>query len=385
MSDEVNLELSSEEGAILDTIRRFADEVLVPAAAQIDEDEIFVTRHLKPMAELGLLGINLPEPSGGIGLRPEVMFEAVALIAGACGSTVSMLTAHFLATDTILIGGNDAVRERYLPGAACGDLLGAFGLTEPMAGSNPADMITRADRVAEGYHLKGVKHFISNGGEADFIVVFAKTDMDAGHRGISAFVVDRDTPGFSSGPAERTMGLKGGHVFELSFDCVVAEQNRIGEEGSGFRTAMKTLDNGRIEVSAMCVGIAQAALDAACRWSRDRMVGGEPIASFQGLQWMLADMATELQASRLLALNAAAKRGRQERFSQEAAMAKLHASEMAARVTDAALQIHGGYGYTRDMPLERYVRDVRIMRIYEGSSEIQRNIIARNLLARYDD
>jgi butyryl-CoA dehydrogenase len=377
--------MSEVENAILDSIRRFTDDVLAPAAAEIDEEADFVTRHLEPMAELGLFGINLPEKWGGVGLRPEVMFEAVASIAGACGSTASMLTAHFLATDAILIGGEDDLRARYLPDAASGKVLGAFGLTEPQAGSNPADMTTRAERIPDGYRLKGVKHFISNGGVADFIVVFAKTDMDAGHRGISAFVVDRGTPGFSTGPAERTMGLKGGHVFELSFDCVVSARNRIGEEGSGFRTAMKTLDNGRVEVAAMCIGIAQAALDAACRWSRERMVGGEPIAAFQGLQWMLADMATELQASRLLALDAAGKRERRERFSQEAAMAKLHASEMAARITDAALQIHGGYGYSRDMPLERYVRDVRIMRIYEGSSEIQRNIIARNLLKRYDD
>jgi butyryl-CoA dehydrogenase len=377
--------MSEVENAMLESIRRFTNDVLAPAAAEIDDQAAFVTRHLQPMSELGLFGINLPEKWNGVGLRPEVLFEAVASIAGACGSTASMLTAHFLASDAILIGGEDDLRARYLPDAASGKSLGAFGLTEPQAGSNPADMTTRAERTSDGYHLKGVKHFISNGGEANFIVVFAKTDMDAGHRGISAFVVDRGTAGFSAGAAERTMGLKGGHVFELSFDCAVPEQNRIGEEGSGFRTAMKTLDNGRVEVAAMCVGIAQAALDAACRWSRERVVGGEPIATFQGLQWMLADMATELQASRLLALDAAVKRGRGERFSQEAAMAKLHASEMAARVTDAALQIHGGYGYSRDMPLERYVRDVRIMRIYEGSSEIQRNIIARNLLARYDD
>ncbi len=381
MRDDV-VAMTDDESAVVDSVRRFADEVLTPAAADIDEQAAFVTRHLKPMAELGLFGINLPEQWGGVGLRPEVLFEIVALIAGACGSTVSMLTAHFLATDAILIGGDDDLRARYLPGAASGALLGAFGLTEPRAGSNPADMTTRAELTAGGYHLEGVKHFISNGGEADFVVVFAKTDRNAGHRGISAFVVDRDTIGFSSGPAERTMGLKGGHVFELSFDCLVPETNRIGEPGSGFRTAMKTLDNGRVEVAAMCVGIAEAALDAACRWSKQRMVGGEPIASFQGLRWMLADMATQLQASRLMALNAAAKRRRGERFSQEAAMAKLHASEMAARVTDGALQIHGGYGYSRDMPLERYVRDVRIMRIYEGSSEIQRNIIAGNLLSQ---
>ena len=377
--------MNDMENTLLDYVRRFADKVLAPAAAEIDEKSIFVTCHLEAMAELGLLGINMPEKWGGLGLRPEVMFEAVASIAGSCASTASMLTAHFLATDTILIGADDDLKKRYLPDATAGKLLGAFGLTEPGAGSNPADMITRARRTESGYHLQGVKHFISNGGEADFIVVFAKTDTDAGHKGISAFVVDRNTPGFSSGPAEQTMGLRGGHVFELFFDCEVPEKNRIGAEGSGFRSAMKTLDNGRVEVAAMCVGIAQAALDAACRWARERKVGGEAIAGFQGLQWMLADMATELQASRLLALDAAVKRGKGERFSQQAAMAKLHASEMAARVTDKALQIHGGYGFSRDMPLERYVRDVRIMRIYEGSSEIQRNIIAGHLLRSYDD
>lgn len=377
--------MNDMENTLLDYVRRFAGKVLTPAAAEIDEKSIFVTCHLDAMAELGLLGINMPEKWGGLALRPEVMFEAVASIAGSCASTASMLTAHFLATDAILIGAGDDLKKRYLPDAAAGKLLGAFGLTEPGAGSNPADMTTRARRTESGYHLKGVKHFISNGGEADFIVVFAKTDAEAGHRGISAFVVDRNTPGFSSGPAEHTMGLKGGHVFELIFDCEVPEKSRIGAEGSGFRTAMKTLDNGRVEVAAMCVGIAQAALDAACRWSQQRKVGGKAIAGFQGLQWMLADMATELQASRLLALNAAAKRGKGERFSEEAAMAKLHASEMAARVTDRALQIHGGYGYSRDMPLERYVRDVRIMRIYEGSSEIQRNIIAGYLLRSYDE
>lgn len=377
--------MTDEERAMIDSVRRFADEVLAPAAAGIDEDSTFVTQHIEPMAELGLFGINIPEQWGGSGLRPEVMFEVVALIAGACGSTASMLTAHFLATDSILIGGDDDLRQRYLPIAASGGTLGAFALTEPKAGSNPADMSCRAERTPDGYHLKGVKHFISNGGEADFVVAFAKTDPEAAHRGISAFVVDQGTPGFEAGSAENTMGLKGGHVFELSFDCSIPEDHRIGAEGTGFRTAMKTLDNGRIEVAAMCTGIAEAALDAACRWAKEREVGGEPIANFQGLQWMLADMATDVKASRALALEAAGKRERGEKFSEEAAMAKLHASEMAGRVTDQALQLHGGYGYTRDMPLERYVRDVRIMRIYEGSSEVQRNIIARTVLGRYED
>jgi butyryl-CoA dehydrogenase len=259
--------------------------------------------------------------------------------------------------------------------------LGAFALTEPRAGSNPADMRCRAIANADGYHLSGVKHFISNGAVADFIVVFAVIDPDAGHRGISAFVVEKGTRGFTAAAPERTMGLKGGHVFELSFDCQLGAERRLDAEGTGFRTAMKVLDNGRIEVAAMCLGIAQAALDAAIDWARHRQVGGQALAEYQGIQWMLADMATELRAARLLTEDAARKRGALGRYSLEASMAKLYASEVAGRVADLALQIHGGYGYVGDLPLERYVRDLRIMRIYEGSSEIQRTIIARALTA----
>ena len=372
--------LDAEETAVVETVRRFAAEQLAPAAQAIDETEDFVAEHLPGLAALGILGMNLPQAWGGPGISPLALLACVEAIAGACGATASAVTAHFLATDSLLLGGDDALRARYLPRAARGEALGAFALTEPQAGSNPADMRCRAVRGAGGYRLAGTKHFISNGGRADFVVVFAVTDPTAGHRGISAFVVDKGTPGFVAGAPEKTMGLKGGHVFELSFDCAIPEANRIGDEGSGFRTAMRVLDNGRVEVAAMCLGLAQAALDAALAWVKARVVGGQALAAYQGIQWMLADMATELRAARLLAEDAAVKRGRGGRFTREAAMAKLFASEAAARVADAALQIHGGYGYTRQMPLERYLRDLRIMRIYEGSSEIQRNIIARELL-----
>jgi alkylation response protein AidB-like acyl-CoA dehydrogenase len=211
------------------------------------------------------------------------------------------------------------------------------------------------------------------------------TDPVAAHRGISAFVVDRATPGVRVGPPESTMGLKGAHIFEVALDCEVPAANRLGDEGTGYRTAMKVLDNGRIEIAATCTGIAQAALAAAVAWARERQVGGAPIAQFQGLQWMLADMATEIDAARLLGLRAARSRADGVRYAKEASMAKLFASEMVAKVTDLALQIHGGYGYSRALPLERYVRDARVMRIYEGSSEIQRNIIARALLAGADE
>ncbi|WP_323778827.1 acyl-CoA dehydrogenase family protein [Leisingera sp.] len=374
-------DLNSEEQAVIGQIERFSNEVLAPAAAAIDAEGTFAALHRPALAEMGIMGMNLPEAYGGIGLSGPALYCAVEAIAGACGSTASMLTAHFLATDSLLLGADEALKQRLLPAAASGEALGAFALTEPMAGSNPADMRTTAARDGDGYRLKGSKCFISNAGGADFIVVYAKTDSSAGARGVSAFVVEPGkTDGVEIGRHEETMGLRGGHVFPVSFDCHVPAENRLGGEGTGFRTAMKVLDNGRIEVAAQATGIARAALDAAVSYAREREVGGQPIGTFQGLQWMLADSATELAAARALGLQAARKRGTGERYSSDSAFAKLYASEAAWRIADRALQIHGGYGYTRDFPLERYLRDLRIFRIYEGSSEIQRTIIARDLL-----
>ena len=372
--------LSAEEHAFADMLARFCAAEIAPKAADTDESGAFVHAQLAALAETGIMGANLPEPFGP-GISAQALLKAVEIVAGACGSTVSALTAHYLATDSVLIGGTDAARARYLPAAAEGRTLGAFALTERNAGSDPADMKTRATREGDHYRLRGAKCFISNGGVADFVVVYAVTDPAAGHRGISAFVVDKGTPGFTPGRAERTMGLKGGHVWELAFDCLIPAENRLGAEGTGFKTAMKVLDNGRVEVAAMCIGIAQAALNLAVGWAKTRIIGGEPLAARQGIRWQLADMATDLRAARLLALEAARQRQLGLRFSEAASMAKLTASEMAHRVTDGALQLHGGYGYTRDLPLERLARDCRIMRIYEGSSEIQRTIIAAHLLA----
>ena len=324
--------------------------------------------------------MNLPERWGGPGATPTALVLSLAAIAQACTATASMIGAHYLATDSILIGGGDALRERYLPDAASGTKLGAFALTEPRAGSNPADMATRAVREGDHYHLSGTKHFISNAGEADFIVVYAKTDPAAGHRGISAFVVDKHTPGLTISAPEKLMGIRGGHAFEVALDCRVPAAQRLGDEGTGFRTAMKVLDNSRIDVAANCLGLGEAALAAAVDWARQRQVGGEPLAAKQGIQWKLADMKTRLEAAWLLTLQACAKRQAGVPYSMESSMCKLYASEAAAFITDEALQIHGGYGFTRELPLERYVRDARIMRIYEGSSEIQRTVIARGVL-----
>jgi len=365
--------------AAIDSVRRLAAEVLAPRAADTDAAAAFPVAQLAALAELGVMGMNLPSQWGGAGLSSFAVTACVEAIAAACASTASAVTAHFLATDAILIGGDDGIRNRYLPAAAAGKRLGAFALTEPRAGSNPADMRCRAVLAGDDYHLSGVKHFISNGGLADFIVVFAVTDPDAGHRGISAFVVDRVSAGVRARAPEKTMGLRGGHIFELSFDCHLPVSQRLGAPGTGFRTAMKVLDSGRIEVAAMCLGIAQAALDASLEWVRQRQVGGHPLADYQGIQWKLADMATELHAARLMIEDAARKRAEGASFSLAASMAKLFASEVAGRIADEALQLHGGYGYSAGLPLERYVRDLRIMRIYEGSSEIQRTIIGRAL------
>jgi alkylation response protein AidB-like acyl-CoA dehydrogenase len=366
---------------IADAIERFAQSELAPQAAHVDREEISTTRYVKPLAELGVMGMNLPERWGGPGVSPVAIILSLVEIAKACAATSSMIGAHYLATDSILIGGDDSLRDRYLPEATAGAKLGAFALTEPRAGSNPADMATRAIVEGDGYRLRGVKHFISNADAADFIVVYAKTNPEAGARGISAFVVDRNTPGVDVSPPEKLMGIRGAPAHEVALDCFVPAANRLGAEGTGFRTAMKVLDNSRLDVAATSIGIAEAALTSAVEWAKQRQVGGEALARKQGLQWMFADMKTRLEAAWLLTLQASVRRAAGEPFTDAASMAKLYASEMVAFVTDTALQIHGGYGFTREMPLERFARDARILRIYEGSSEIQRTVIARSVLA----
>ncbi|MDB5779923.1 MAG: Butyryl-CoA dehydrogenase [Polaromonas sp.] len=373
--------VTDEDQTLADAVGRFAQAELAPRASERDATEGSVTCHVKALAELGVMGMNIPERWGGPGVSPMGMLLALVEISRACAATSSMIGAHYLGTDAVLIGGDDAQRDTWLPRAASGEWLAGFALTEPLGGSNPVDMRTRAVRDGDSYRINGVKHFISNAAEAHFLVVFAKTDPEAGARGVSAFVVNMRTPGLLVSSHEKLMGIRGAHAFEVSFDQLsVPLSCRLGEEGSGFKTAMKVLDNSRLDVAATSLGLAQAALDAAVQWARDRKTGGEPLAHRQGIQWMLADMKLRMEASWALTLQATALRTAGRNFTQQSAMAKLHASEMVGFVTDAALQIHGGYGFTREMPLERYVRDARILRIYEGSSEIQRTIIARGLL-----
>lgn len=374
------LGITADDAAIAQAVGQFAQAELEPHAQKLDEEQISAVRYVPQLAEMGIMGMNLPEQWGGPGVSPTALILSLIEIAKCCVSTASMIGAHYLATDSIFLGADDALKEKYLPAAASGQKLGAFALTEPQAGSNPADMRTLARPTDNGYHLQGVKHFISNADEADFIVVYAKTDPQAGHRGISAFVVDRHSEGVEVGPPEQLMGIRAAHAFEVSLDCIVPESNLIGAEGSGFLTAMKVLDNSRLDVAANCIGMSEAALAAALDWASQRQVGGELLQDKQAIQWMLADMKTKLEAAWALTLQALDKRQKGQRFSMESSIAKLFASEAAAFITDTALQIHGGYGFTRDLPLERYVRDARIMRIYEGSSEIQRLIIARSII-----
>ena len=366
---------------VLNSIENFCKTVLAPEASTTDQQARFATHHMKALSEMGIMGMNLPTEHGGMGLDAATLLESMAIISGTCASTGSMVSAHFLCSDSIKFGGNEQQKQEYLPDLASGKLFGAFALTEPGAGSDPASMTTTAIKQGDFYHVKGTKHFISNAGAADILVVYAKTDPNSGGRGVSAFVIERKGGGIITAKAEPTMGLRGAHAFELSIDAKVPAANLLGQEGKGLRTAMQTLDAGRIDIAMCSVGIAEAAYNVTHEWMKNHKVGKTSISDFQGLQWMLADMATDIAAARGLSLEAIRKRMKGERYSIEASMAKLFASEMVGRVTDKALQIHGGYGFTQSYPLERYVRDARIMRIYEGTSEIQRNIISRTLLA----
>jgi alkylation response protein AidB-like acyl-CoA dehydrogenase len=373
-------DFTAEDVALRDSVRRFAQRDLAPKAAAFDESAAFVGAHLPQLAALGIMGLNLPEELGGAGASALGLSAAVEEIAAACAATASMVTAHYLASDAILLAGSGEQKQRFLPAAAAGKALGAFALTEPPAGSNPADMKTSAVPTAAGFHLRGAKHFISNAGHADFIIVFAREAQDGPRPAIDAFIIDKGTKGVSFAAPEPVMGMRGSHVFEIALDCDLPAEARLGESGSGFRTAMQVLDRGRIEVAALALGICRAVLDATLGWVSQRKVDGKALAERQGVQWMIADMATEIEAARLLTWRAAALRQVGQPFALAAAMAKLTASETAGRVVDRALQLHGGYGYSRRLPLERLARDARILRIYEGASEIQRNIIARNLL-----
>ena len=381
----MNFELNEEQRLVRDMVRDFAQQELAPSAAQVDRTEEFPAENIRKMAELGLLGLPYPEKYGGGGGDYLSFAIAVEEVARACGSTALIFAAHVsLGCGPIYYFGAEEQKQKWLPRLCSGQGLGAFGLTEPEAGSDAGSTRTIAVRDGDSYVLNGNKMWITSGAIADVVIATAKTDPAAGTRGISCFLVEKGTPGFIPGKNEPKMGLKGSVTSALSFEeCRVPAANLLGKEGEGFRQMLITLDGGRISIGAMALGLAQAALDQATRYSKERKQFGQPIANFQALQWMIADMATEIDAARLLVYRAAAMRDAGLPYGKEAAMAKLYASETAERAAFKAVQIHGGYGYSREYPVERIYRDQRLCSIGEGTSEIQRLVIARQVLGKF--
>jgi len=379
----MDLSFSNDQQMVRNMAKEFATKELEPRAAEIDEKGEFPHESIKKMADLGMLSMTIPEKYGGAAFDFLSLAIAIEEISRACGSTGVITAVHnSLACWPIVNWGNDAQKEKYLPRMATGELLGAFGLTEPNAGSDPAAMETTALLRGDKYIINGSKRFITNGGVAQVFIVFAKTDAAAGTKGITCFIVDRDAKGFTLGKHENLLGLRGTANCELMFDdCEVPVANVLGGVGAGFKVALGTLDVSRIDIGAQAVGIAQAAMEKAISYSKERKQFGKPICEFEMIQAKLADMACRTAAARLLVYYAAhQKDSGKTRFNQESAMCKLFAAETAVAVTREAVQVYGGYGYTKDYPVERYFRDAKCMEIYEGTSEVQRIVIARALL-----
>ena len=363
-------------------VREFATNELEPVAGRMDEDERFPVENIKKMAKLGLMGVTIPEEYGGSGGDSIHLAIAVEEIARACGGTSAVYLASLsLACYPIYSFGTEEQRRRFVVPLARGEKLACFALTEPGAGSDAGALSATAIRKGDNYVVDGTKVFITNGAEADIAVVFAITSKSLRHKGIVALVIEKGTPGFSVGKKEKKLGIKASSTAELVFEgCEVSIENRLGDEGDGFKIAMSAVDSSRISVAAQAVGIARAALQASLTYTQNRQQFGQAIANFQAVQWMLADMATAIDAARLLTYRAAYLKNQGLPYIKEAAMAKLFASEAAMRVTTKAVQLHGGYGYIKDYPVERYFRDAKITEIYEGTSEMQRMTIARQLL-----
>jgi alkylation response protein AidB-like acyl-CoA dehydrogenase len=378
----MDFDLTAEQKMLKSMLRDFVSRELEPVAARIDRTAQFPAEEIRKMAGLGLFGLTIPEKYGGGGKGMVDLCIAIEEISRASAAIDDYLRISLsLAVVPIMMYGTEAQKKKYLTPHASGEKLACFTLTEADAGSDPAGMNTTAVRKKDGYVINGNKLFISIGEQAGIVVIFATVDRSLKRRGITAFVMDKNTPGLSVGKHEDKMGLLGFSTTELIFDnCFVPEKNRLGEEGQGFRIALDALDVSRVTVGAEAVGISQAAFETALSYARERQQFGQPIIDFQAIQWMLADMATRIDAARLLTYRAAFLSDQGRSFIKEAAMAKVYASEVSGFVTSKALQIHGGYGYTKDYPLERYFRDAKITEIYEGTSEMMRMTIARSLM-----
>jgi len=374
--------LSEEHQLIQQTARDFARREVQPQAARIDEEHRYPAELVARMADLGFMGVAVPETYGGAGMDTLAYVLAMEEISAGCASTgVIMSVNNSLVCDPILRFGNEEQKREYLVPLAGGQKLGCFALSEPEAGSDAAAQKTVARLQGDHYVIEGVKNFITNGPQADVCVLITMTAPEKRHKGITAFIVPMDLPGVRRGPAERKLGIAGSGTSQIFFEeCQVPVKLRLGGEGDGFKVAMSTLDGGRIGIAAQALGIARAALEAAVAYGKDRRTFGKPIVEHQAIQFMLADMATELDASRLLTWRAARLKDQGARYSAESAMAKLMASETANKVAKNAIQVLGGYGYMKEYPVERHFRDAKITEIYEGTSEIQRLVIAASLL-----
>ncbi len=378
----MDFQLPEDVADLKKSIREFVDAELLPVSQQVEDEDKIPDKVMKQMKELGYFGIPFPEQYGGLGQGYLGYCVALEELGRANAAYSNILGAHTsIAGGTILLGGNEAQKQKYLRGMAEGTIIGAFALTEPGSGSDAASIRTMAVKKGDKYVINGQKMWITNGPYADIITVYASTDRTLGAKGISAFIVESGTKGLDRGKTDHKMGLHGSHTCPLFFeDMEVAEEQRLGPEGTGFYTAMKALDGGRVSLAAGAVGGAQSMLEASVKHAVERQQFGKSIGQNQAIQWMLADMETEIHAARLMVYHAAWKLDHGQRASHEAAMVKVYASEMAGRVADKAVQIHGGTAYMHDSPIERGYRDVRILRIYEGTSEVQRMIIAEDLL-----
>ena len=378
----MDFQLTEEQIMIKNMVRDFAEKEIAPRAEEIDVTDQFPADIFKRMGELGLLGIPFAEAYGGTGgdyLSLLIALEEIARVSGTVAIILDAQTS--LCCEPIYLFGTEAQKMKYLPALVSGEKIGAFGLTEPQAGSDAGATRTRAVRDGDEWVLNGQKIFITNGSLADVLVVTAKTDPDQGTHGISAFIVKKGTPGFQPGRDEKKMGLKGSVTSELFFEnCRIPLANLLGKENEGFKQFLTTLDAGRLAISAMAVGLAQGALDKAVAYAKERVQFNQPIAQFEAIQWMVAEMATEIEAARMMVYRGAWLKGQGVRFTKEAAMAKLFSTEVSERVCYKAIQIHGGYGYVREYAVERMYRDQRLCAIGEGTNEIQRLVIARQVL-----
>ena len=378
----MNFVLSKEQEMARTLFHDFAENEVKPLAQEVDETERFPEETVEKMKKLGFMGIPQPKEYGGQGCDTLTYVLCVEELSKVCATTGVIVSAHTsLGSDPIKKFGTPEQIQKYLVPLASGEKLGAFGLTEPNAGTDASGQQTKAVLEGDHYVLNGSKIFITNGGKADIYIIFAMTDKSKGTRGISAFIVEKDFPGFRIGTKEKKMGIRGSSTTELIFEnCIVPKENLLGKEGQGFKIAMQTLDGGRIGIAAQALGIAEAAFEETVKYVKERKQFGRPIAKFQNTQFVLADLKTKIEAAKLLVYRAAVAKDTQKIYSVEAAMAKLMAAEVAMEVTTKAVQLHGGYGYTREYPVERMMRDAKSTEIYEGTSEVQRMVISGNIL-----